>query len=420
MAGKRAGRVVAGGLVLGCGLLLALPAGEGAPAPTDEEGKAKFDPGGFGGRVGAHRNRLLEKGGGNKESEKAVADGLRWLALHQAADGRWTLHDFHRHARSRPYPGGKTFTCDCRPGTTRRNDVAATAFALLPFLGAGYTHKRSPRGAGADYRQGIEAGLKYLLGTQGKDGAFGKEVYGHCLATIAVCEAYGLTADRALKEPAQSALDYLVGAQDPSGGGWRYAPRQPGDTSVTGWVVMALKSGQMAGLRVPKKTFAKAGSFLDSVESDKKGGYGYIPGAGESPALTAVGLLCRQYLGTSPRNPGLLAGVRKLRGVGPGKSGNLYYEYYATQVMHHMGGDNWRFWNLGPEGTGKGGIRDTLIAKQDKGGPRKHEAGSWPTDSGSRPGGRMMATSLSLLTLEVYYRHIPLYRRDLPAAKGRK
>jgi hypothetical protein len=27
------------------------------------------------------------------------------------------------------------------------------------------------------------------------------------------------------------------------------------------------------------------------------------------------------------------------------------------------------------------------------------------------PGGRLMITSLSILTLEVYYRHLPLYRR---------
>src|SRR5262249_7114062 len=159
-------------------------------------------------------------------------------------------------------------------------------------------------------------------------------------------------------------LNYVVSAQDPAGGGWRYTPRQAGDTSVTGWMLMALKSGQMAGLSVPRAAMTKCGRFLGSVEagsSKLQGGYGYTAGSGESPALTAVGLLCRQYLGTSPRNPNLLAGVRKLRDVGPGKSGNLYYEYYATQVMHHMGGDNWQFWNLGPAGNGKGGIRDTLI-----------------------------------------------------------
>ncbi len=31
-----------------------------------------------------------------------------------------------------------------------------------------------------------------------------------------------------------------------------------------------------------------------------------------------------------------------------------------------------------------------------------------------------MSTSLALLTLEVYYRHLPLYRRDADKAKGAK
>jgi hypothetical protein len=43
--------------------------------------------------------------------------------------------------------------------------------------------------------------------------------------------------------------------------------------------------------------------------------------------------------------------------------------------------------------------------------------GSWdpdkPTrDAWSEPGGRLMVTSLSTLTLEVYYRYLPLYKLD--------
>ena len=143
--------------------------------------------------------------------------------------------------------------------------------------------------------------------------------------------------------------------------------------------------------------------------------------------MTAVGMLCRQYLGVNPRNPGLLKGVEYLKKAPPGKTGNIYYEYYATQVMHHMGGDAWDFWNKGPAGDGKGGIRDSLIAKQDKVGdplrplPQKlrHEDGSWAPDGpwGADGGGRIMFTSLSLLTLEVYYRHLPLYRKDMGVMK---
>ena len=69
-----------------------------------------------------------------------------------------------------------------------------------------------------------------------------------------------------------------------------------------------------------------------------------------------------------------------------------------------MGGDAWDFWNKGT--TGKNGMRDILIERQEK-------DGSWNPqgDGHAGAGGRIMQTSLSLLTLEVYYRHLPLYQR---------
>jgi hypothetical protein len=374
--------------------------------------------GAFAGRSGATREKLLQEGGGNQISEAAVARGLEWLALHQAQDGHWGLHDFNRHARDKALPAGKTFTCNCDGAVSRRNDVAATAFALLPFLAGGITHKPTAKPAQKDYTKAVHAGLFWLIGKQGKDGYYGGDMYSHGLATIAMCEAYGLTSDPLLKASAQKAINFVCYAQDSAGGGWRYAPKTAGDTSVTGWQLMALKSGQMAGLSVPRATLALSERFLDSVESANKGGYSYTPGSGESYTMTAVGLLCRQYQGVNPRNPGLLAGVERLKQYPPGATGNLYYEYYATQVMHHMGGESWQFWNLGKDG--KSGIRDTLIAKQQHNtASKQHIEGSWGPETAPE-GGRIMSTSLSLLCLEVYYRHLPLYRRDLGGMKAEK
>jgi hypothetical protein len=401
----------------GTGSMFGLPGGDGGI----------FSPGGFAGRSGATREKLVADFGGNALSEAAVARGLEWLALHQANDGRWSLHEFPKHAREKPLPAARTFTCNCGGTTYRKNDIAATAFGVLPFLGAGITHKPSPgRAPQKDYTHTVQRALYYLLSKQGKDGKdgyFGGDMYAHGLATIAVCEAYGLTSDPVLKLPAQKAINYIVSAQDPAGGGWRYSPRQAGDLSITGWQLMALKSAQMSGLAVPSNVLKKCDEFLNSVESTaKKGQYSYLPDSSSplTPTMTAVGLLCRQYQGINPRNPNLLEGVKVLMENPPGKTRNQYYEYYATQVMHHMGGDIWQFWNLGPEGKGTGGIRDTLIAKQDRGTDPKHshQVGSFPVeypDEGGRSltAGRIMATSLSILCLEVYYRHLPLYRRDI-------
>jgi hypothetical protein len=271
------------------------------------------------------------------------------------------------------------------------------------------------------YVKTVAKAINWLCNHQGNDGDFGGGMYAHGLATIAICEAYGLSSDPALKKPAQAALNFIISAQDPASGGWRYAPRQGGDTSVVGWMVMALKSGQMSGLNVPTITLRAAEKWVDSCEQkftrpDPKNtsktkeytGYGYI-GPGAPNTMTSVGLLCRQYLGTPRRNPDLRHGCDYLvdYNVPNAVHPNIYYEYYATQVMHHMGGEYWEFWNTG-EGQYKG-MRDILVNRKEQMG----DMASWPPrgDGHAAAGGRIMQTSLSLLTLEVYYRHLPLYQR---------
>jgi hypothetical protein len=354
-------------------------------------------PGGFGGRSGATKEKLLLEGGGNSASEAAVAAGQKWLVQHQAADGHWSLNAFDQHQ------GGR---CNCT-GFGQDNDIAGTALGLLPLLGAGETHRNSR----STYRNNVEKALRFLVKKQARNGYFGGSAYGHALAAIAVCEAYGLTADPALRGPAQRSIQYIRDAQSENGG-WRYEPREGGDTSVTGWMVMALKSAQMSGLEVDDAkipTFNRASRFLGSVMTPDGGGYGY-QGPDPTPTMTAVGALCRLYLGLGPRNSGVVAGVNRLRRSAPSKKlDNIYYYYYATQVMHHVGGEAWEAWN--PL------MRDMLVATQDKGttAGRSHLKGSWSPDADKYggSGGRLMETSLAVLTLEVYYRHLPLYRRGL-------
>jgi hypothetical protein len=197
-------------------------------------------------------------------------------------------------------------------------------------------------------------------------------------------------------------VNFIVSAQHEEGG-WRYRPGEPGDLSVVGWQMMALRSAQMAYLKVPQETFLKATRFLNSVQqSPSLGLYCYMPGAGPSPVMTAEGLLCRQYSGWRHNNPILRHGVGWLEAnqlPRPDRA-NMYFWYYGTQVMHHMGGEAWEKWN--------GALRDLLISRQAVSG---HEAGSWPPLGGhDAQGGRLYTTALAACTLEVYYRHLPLYR----------
>jgi hypothetical protein len=232
-------------------------------------------------------------------------------------------------------------------------------------------------------------------------------MYAHALATIAICEAYGLSQDPWLRRPAQMAVDYLIRAQH-HGGGWRYHPNESGDMSVTGWVVMALKSAQMANLSVPEAKMRLAVSFINDCCSDNEG-YGYV-GRGATPTMSAVGLLCRQYLQNwGSQNLRMIKGVENhLEKNMPSKGHkNIYYYYYATQVLHHFGTDSWKRWNEK--------MSRLLLDTQEMTGGSQDIIGSWSSagDRHGGAGGRLMVTSLSLLTLEVYYRHLPLYYRDM-------
>jgi hypothetical protein len=202
--------------------------------------------------------------------------------------------------------------------------------------------------------------------------------------------------------PAQLAVNYIMASQDPVGGGWGYGYRSPGDTSILGWNLMGLKSGHMAFLQVDPMSVKRAVAFLDSVQTDEGSGYGYNA-PGNSPSLTAAGLLCRMYLGWKKDHPALNRGLDRLAKMGP--NNNLYYGYYGTQVMHHVEGDRWVAWNAK--------MRDMLVKEQSKQG---HEQGSWYEPFGQashgESGGRIYITSLATMILEVYYRHLPIYSQQ--------
>ncbi len=340
---------------------------------------------------------MVREEGGTPGSEAAVKHALFWLAEHQNYDGSWTF-EHQKSPRCRGACNDPGFT----PGK-----IAATALALLPFLGNGQTQQQG------DYKRQVELALRFLVRSMQMRGGLGSlledggQMYGHGMASIALCEAYGMTHDKFLAVPAQASINFIAEAQDPLGGGWRYLPRQPGDTSVLGWQLMALKSAQMAYLRVPHDTMRKAGYFLDQVQSDRGAVYGYQGPERGRPATTAIGLLCRMYLGWTNSQTPLQRGVRMLSVMGPSTDktqlrDSMYYNYYATQVMHHWGGSEWRRWNEV--------MREHLIHTQATKG---HETGSWffqGNDQGTGAGGRLYCTAMAAMTLEVYYRHMPLYR----------
>jgi hypothetical protein len=370
------------------------------------------------------------------DTEKAVEAGLDFLARHQSSDGRWSLHfytsgkEYRLPAAEELLGAGRLRNSD-QVYTPMHSDTAATGLALLAFLGAGYTHQQGK------YKSEVAGGLQYLVNQQKSNGDLysgnAKYVwlYSHGIASIALCEAYGMTRDPALREPAQKAVNFIVAAQSDEGG-WRYAPRVGSDTSVSGWQVMALKSAQLAELRVPADCFRKVGRWLDYAHPrGDSSRYIYRPASQEahqntpSPTMTAEGLLMRLYLGWQPDHADLSRGADYLLENLPSyRAGyrNCYYWYYATNLLVHVKGDRWNTWN--------GRLKKLLIDTQETQGPLR---GSWNPDPAGRSedawgrlAGRIYTTAMHVLMLEVDYRSLPLYREQVtgggektPAAKTR-
>jgi hypothetical protein len=344
------------------------------------------------------KRELLERYGGNEDTEKAVAAALKFFAQHQLADGSWSF------VHSLACKGQCTDV-----GKVTAANAGATGLVLMSFLGAGQNH------IDGEYKEVVGKGLAYLIKSMRVTGKAGPSwytngqasksgaMYTHGIAAIAMCEAYGMTKDPQLKQAAQLSLDFISVAQSPTGG-WHYAAGAPtADTSVVGWQLMALKSGSMSGLAFPTKTLVNARRYLDSVQSEDGTIYGYSKKGdrkGIANAMTACGILCRMYMGMPKDSPALDKVAQAFIAKGPIPS-DIYFNYYGTQVMKQVGGPRWDQWNQK--------MLKFILPTQEKSG---HMAGSWMEGKNSHSGetgGRLYVTAMSTMILEVYYRYMPLY-----------
>ncbi len=353
----------------------------------------------FGYRDGGGRKKAVGRFGGSAATESSVEAALRWLARHQEKDGHWDAVKYE--------------------STGYQPHMGCTGLATLAFLGAGYTHKTG------QFKDTVELAIKWIVANQKKDGSiyfqtWGRPAgsYGHAIAGLALAEAYGMTKDEALRGPAQMAVDYSVRTMQQPYSGWRYFPKGQdddhlADTSCTGWYVMQLKSAKIAGLNVDGSGFQGASAFLDKV-TDKQGRAGYASPSSDSPALTSVAMVCRQFMGMPSGDPLLAGGANQLLTKPPQwqdqrDHNDFYYVYYGTLAMFQVGGDKWTKWNEV--------VKPLLVNNQCRGplplsGAATDKDGSWdPYGHSGKLGGRVFMTAVGALTLEVYYRYLPMYAK---------
>lgn len=366
-------------------------------------------------RLDPNRTVLAQRAGATPASEQAVERALAWLARHQDQSGCWDAGTAHEPDGT-PVKGDDDFTVHCPPGDVCSGeclyweaDTALTGLALLAYLGSGYTH------VDGKYTDTLERGLNYLISVQKPDGDLrGRSrtvgMYCHAMATLALCEAYALTGDVRLRGPVEKAVGFISRSRARDGLAWRYSPgAAQGDTSILGWVVMALKSAKVAGVAVPQTLQTGSLGWLGKVASGSHRGLAsYLPGQAPTPTMTAEAWVCRQFLGVGGPGPMSDESARNLLDHLPAREGyNLYYWYYGTLAMYQHGGPDWVRWNEQ--------VRDQLVRRQRLDG---HKIGSWdPDDSeyGAR-GGRIYCTALATLSLEVYYRFLRLYDTPDPSA----
>ena len=348
------------------------------------KGMAGGIPATMGGRMGgASRAQAMAMNGGKKESEDAVLRGLRWLVKNQNKDGSWS-------------PGAKG---------------AMTGFALLSFLGHGETP------ASAEFGPTIQKALQWIIDNGAKfDGRLSMQpvfnkpgVYEHAIATYALGEYYTMTRDERVMDLLKRAVGYIVDGQSPDGGWvYGYTKEGPGDTSVSGWQIQALKAAHLTGLSISGVDEALDKAMLDLKRvQGPTGGFGYR-GPQDRYSLTGVGVLCT-YFWKQKKEKSVMDGIDFIMAQTDknfpveyqGEKADLYAWYYNTQACLMVGGAAWTKWNKL--------FQDEIVKAQAP-------DGSWPPMKSITNGayqtapvgpGLFYRTNLCILMLEVYYRYMP-------------
>jgi hypothetical protein len=314
------------------------------------------------------------------ETQKAIREGLDYLARTQGDDGAW--HDGQ---------GGQAYP------------VAVTSLALTSLL----AHGDSPtRGR---YAPQLERGTEFLIKCKTKTGLItsasqesGMPMHGHGFALMYLASVYGTLTKESLRDAAKEVIEggvELTARGQSGAGGWTYVPASGDEGSVTVTQVQALRAAHNSGFLVPRGTIDEAVRYIERC-STPEGGIQYSLGSGGGARLAisaaAVATLYNAGEYDAPVATRCLAYVwdRFQGGDRWNKDGHAFYcQLYAAQAFYLSGDEYWD--KYFPN------IRDTLLTMQNKG------EGSWDGDGI----GKTYGTAIALIILQLPYKFLPVYQR---------
>ena len=288
-----------------------------------------------------------------------------------------------------------------------------TGMAMMVLLASG---EDPNHGA---YRPQIRRAIRSIIASQdAASGFYGKpnqgnaSMYQHGFAMLALAEAYGVVDDRTLwSEEGASGKGRSIGQslelavklavtsakQNPMGA-WRYSPEaKDHDTSVSGAVLMGLLGARNAGIEVPDETIDRAIKYFTAM-TGPNGQVGYANPGGGSDATTSIGTL---VIAIARRKdlPQFKLATEYLKQHSQATMQQSpypnYTRYYRAQALFQADIEAWEQWN------------NRLV--QELKAQRKPD-GSLAAQGGP-DGGPFAGTALTLLSLAVNYRFLPIYER---------
>jgi hypothetical protein len=306
---------------------------------------------------------------------QAIERGLAWLAKNQNADGSWG-----------------------NEGPQGEHRIAMTGLAGLAFLSAGQLPGRGPYGAR------VEKAIRFCLKNQQRDGLIAmpndsQSMHGHGFAMTFLAETYGTDLTDELNAKVRNSLTLAVKLTDraqSSWGGWYYSPNSESDEgSVTITQVQGLRACANVGIPVPPKTMRNALSYIHKSQNPD-GGIRYTArsGGGATLALTAAGaevLMMAGEYDSKEAKKAIEYLRRSLVVANTQGSHDFYTNFYGTQAMIQIGGEDWERYY--------GNLRRRLLSSQSAN-------GSWSGDVGST-----YCTAIAVMILSLPYTYLPIFQK---------